>query len=378
MGDDAELMGEPPLSILDLPAGEVLRIVAQLGIDDKKNVALACKGLCAAVRSQWRILLFNPTSPDLPPPGLAHFSGLHTLVIAAGAPEAARALSREEWEREESFDSAGYAVPPAPDAEAAWPRAHELGALLMEALTGRQGAAAPRRLRLVLGTPKLASAAQLQRAAEAHFTAGGAGSLADIFRVVGADALTLTLTLNPGALVERSAAQPAPASLFDAVAAGWCLLDGGLVSTLVSASYPWCGHTHQSDARLEGYSRLEALRFCGERPPQCLPPCAAPAWRAARPRGALPLRCSPPVPHTFQHRNIASPRAHFSPRPARPTPQSTPATSPPSRPPPPSPRRSPPSSPPRRCPPCGSSTWGAPSAPTPPRRCPFTCSSCRA
>lgn len=89
---------------LDLEDAALQQIVAALSIEDRKNVALTCKTLCAIVRSQWRTLLVNILDESDVPPGIAHFRSLETVIWDDGNQDLEGPLAETDWETNPSME----------------------------------------------------------------------------------------------------------------------------------------------------------------------------------------------------------------------------------------------------------------------------------
>ena len=89
-------------TILDLEDISLQHIVSLLPPDDRKNLALACKSLCAIVRSQWKTLLVDLSATDEDdgpvPPGIAQFCSLRTVIWADNVANPKDALDEIEWD----------------------------------------------------------------------------------------------------------------------------------------------------------------------------------------------------------------------------------------------------------------------------------------
>lgn len=102
-----EIVTEPgtliPLTLLDLPQTALKAIVTALPSEDRRCLALVCKALLSVVRSQWTVVFFDPLDPPnpsdgQPPEGIAHFTGVTTVVWAPDAAAASIALGEDPWE----------------------------------------------------------------------------------------------------------------------------------------------------------------------------------------------------------------------------------------------------------------------------------------
>jgi len=92
-------------NLLDLEAVSLQQIVAILDLEERKNVALACKTLANIVRSQWKTLIINILDDDVKVPlGLAQFRSLETVVWTDGTEPTEAALTQTDFETNPSLE----------------------------------------------------------------------------------------------------------------------------------------------------------------------------------------------------------------------------------------------------------------------------------